>query len=275
LQLIRKIQYIFDFTQHKTKQAIKFLKPFLGNEIMAEIDLTAPDNLSSRDSRTVEARTLPVLEAAFLKTLRDHSYSLLTLEANLQGAGKNIRSIYVSSCFNGEGKTTIALAMAYALAQSRLERVLLVDWSLKSPSVHRLFGCDIQHGFLDFLLKTDSAGFVADYAVQTAHENFDILPLGNPDLIEKASKIELRDKISQLQHHYGIVVFDGQSLMRSSAAVHSCFVDGTVLVIEAEKTKWEVVQQARNVVEKTGGTIIGAVLNKRKFYIPGFLYGKV
>jgi Mrp family chromosome partitioning ATPase len=52
----------------------------------------------------------------------------------------------------------------------------------------------------------------------------------------------------------------------------SGMVDGVVMVIQAEKTRWEVAQSAKQRLEDSGGRILGVVLNKRKFYIPKWLY---
>ncbi len=48
-------------------------------------------------------------------------------------------------------------------------------------------------------------------------------------------------------------------------------VDGVVLVVQAEKTRWEVAQFAMQQIESTNGEIPGAILNKRRFCIPGWL----
>jgi len=49
-------------------------------------------------------------------------------------------------------------------------------------------------------------------------------------------------------------------------------VDGVILVVEAEKTRWQVALNVREKIEKHGGNILGIVFNKRKFYIPDFIY---
>ena len=53
-------------------------------------------------------------------------------------------SIYITSCFNLEGKTTSALSMAYALTINKMKRVLLVDGNPRSPRLHEHFDIDIE-----------------------------------------------------------------------------------------------------------------------------------
>jgi Mrp family chromosome partitioning ATPase len=49
-------------------------------------------------------------------------------------------------------------------------------------------------------------------------------------------------------------------------------VDGVVLVVEAEKTRWPVALSVKEKIEQSGGRILGVVFNKRKYYIPKWLY---
>ncbi len=47
---------------------------------------------------------------------------------------------------------------------------------------------------------------------------------------------------------------------------------GVVLVVEAEKTKWPVAAAVRDKIIQHGGNVLGIVFNRRKYYIPGWLY---
>ncbi|HYD65701.1 hypothetical protein [Azospirillum sp.] len=49
-------------------------------------------------------------------------------------------------------------------------------------------------------------------------------------------------------------------------------MDGVVLVVEAEETRAPVAAHLRDELEEAGATILGVVLNKRRFHIPKFLY---
>jgi protein-tyrosine kinase len=52
-------------------------------------------------------------------------------------------------------------------------------------------------------------------------------------------------------------------------------VDGVVMVLQSEKTRWEVAQFIRERLESGNGNILGVILNKRRFYIPRWLYKTV
>jgi len=50
---------------------------------------------------------------------------------------------------------------------------------------------------------------------------------------------------------------------------------GIVLVVEAESTGWRVIQGTINKIKQVGGNILGVVLNKRRYYIPEFIYKRL
>jgi Mrp family chromosome partitioning ATPase len=47
---------------------------------------------------------------------------------------------------------------------------------------------------------------------------------------------------------------------------------GVVMVVEADKTRWEVAQRAKRRLEDDGGKILGVILNRRTMHIPEWLY---
>ena len=61
----------------------------------------------------------------------------------------------------------------------------------------------------------------------------------------------------------------------NDAAALAGMVDGVVLVIQAEKTRWEVAQSAKDRLEKAGANILGVVLNDRRHHIPEWIYKRL
>jgi Mrp family chromosome partitioning ATPase len=76
-----------------------------------------------------------------------------------------------------------------------------------------------------------------------------------------------------LKSHADWVLFDSPPIHKySDAAILANEVDGVIMVVQAEKTKWEVTQNARDIITKGNAQILGAVLNKKQFHIPALLY---
>ena len=91
------------------------------------------------------------------------------------------------------------------------------------------------------------------------------------DLVEKAG---FEDRLLELSHQFDFIIIDTPAVMKSSEAqILASFLDGVIFVVKAEKTKWEVAKIALDMIENSGGKVIGSILNRREFYIPKFLYG--
>jgi Mrp family chromosome partitioning ATPase len=52
-------------------------------------------------------------------------------------------------------------------------------------------------------------------------------------------------------------------------------MDATILVVNAESTRAPVARNLRDRLTEVGGPVIGCVLNRRRYHIPGFLYRRL
>ena len=152
------------------------------------------------------------------------------------------------------------------------KNVLLVDANLHHPETDRVTGMNRPHGLYEMTIKSQ-------IPKTKGEEEEDILPTG--DMAEYLSKMEDPNKINRLlpaiqKLDYKLIVLDLQSISEGMSAVHSGGVaDGLILVVESDKVRREVIDRAREKLLKSGANIICAVLNKRKFYIPRWLYKKL
>ena len=79
-----------------------------------------------------------------------------------------------------------------------------------------------------------------------------------------------------LRQKYDLVFIDSSSASSSPDGIEIARrVDGVVLVVEAEKTRWQVVENLKEKIENSGGNILGMVFNKRRFYIPESIYRRL
>ena len=79
-----------------------------------------------------------------------------------------------------------------------------------------------------------------------------------------------------LRHRFAYALIDCHSLKSSdnlSKVAVSC--DGVVLVIEADRTRPDQIELARRAIEAAQGTLVGCVLNQRKYPIPDWLYRRM
>jgi len=82
--------------------------------------------------------------------------------------------------------------------------------------------------------------------------------------------------LNKLRQMFDLVVIHSGSVMSSTLAqsLYS-LMDGSVIVVEAERTRIPVIKNIRSAIEQQGGRVLGTALNNRKFYIPEFSYSFV
>ena len=202
-----------------------------------------------------------------------HAGSLTSLQGSLLSAanGKGMKSLLVTSGRNQEGKSTVAIGLAVALARQANAKVLLVDANFRNPALAGQFGLSAAPGFCEFL-----NGSPAEQVIQKTEEpRLSLLSTGGSGSIAELLT-KLPERLGELYGGADYVVFDGDSTLTSSeAALLAKHVDGVVLVAECEQTKWEILALCKEKLASLGGQVLGVVLNKRQYYIPGALYGKV
>lgn len=209
--------------------------------------------------------------------LKGNLHELSKVEGNILSSakGKEVKTIYVTSCGDAEGKTITALSLAYALAARSNLKVLLVDGNLHAPQIYKLFHVEGVCGLADLLLST--TGYEEAFR-KTEYESLTIVPHGNKvsSTTEVFRTDKFKDRLDALRQKFDYVIFDGHAVFSSSdAAIIARYFDGIVFVVECEKTNWAMFRDAREKLEMAGGSVLGVVLNKRKYYIPKILYGKI
>ncbi len=51
--------------------------------------------------------------------------------------------------------------------------------------------------------------------------------------------------------------------------------DGVMIVVEADQTKHEQIQNARQTIERAEGNLLGFILNKRQYTVPNWIYNRL
>jgi non-specific protein-tyrosine kinase len=171
-----------------------------------------------------------------------------------------IRTLLVTSSLPGEGKTVTAANLAVAFAQAG-RRVLLVDADLRKPGVHQLFDADNAHG-LTTLLRTDDVT-LDGIAQGTKQANLRILTTGPlpPNPAELLGAQRMRTVLDRLRAGSDLVIFDGPPLqVVTDSAILSSFLDGTLFVIAAGRSRLGEVRRASELLARAHATVLGAVL---------------
>jgi hypothetical protein len=82
-----------------------------------------------------------------------------------------------------------------------------------------------------------------------------------------------RDCIGLLRKEFDYTIIDCPSLKDSGDLLSvAAFVDGIILVSEANRTRGDQLQHAERAIEAAQGKMLGHILNKRTYEIPGWIY---
>jgi polysaccharide biosynthesis transport protein len=214
-----------------------------------------------RIDKQVQQKYSPLVEA--FRTLG----SSMMLEA--VGRKKVLRSIVVTSSQAGEGKTTVSVNLAIALAQQG-SRVILVDADLRRPSVHRALGFRNVRGLSGYLSGLNDW---APCVLPGLSPGLDTLPAGNSgrNPIALLSSTRMRILISQLLEEYDYLIIDSPALMPNlmDARVLAGLVDGSLMVVRSGMAPRDYVIRARKQLKN----IVGVVLNSMDVRVMEDYYG--
>ena len=95
----------------------------------------------------------------------------------------------------------------------------------------------------------------------------------SPVAEQAAGPVDWGKVLDASREDFELILVDTPPVAQSSAALAIApFADMTVAVVEAEKTRAAVARNLTDRVEAAGGKIVGAILNKRRFYIPRAIY---
>lgn len=189
--------------------------------------------------------------------------------------GKQKRALLFTSATQGEGTTTIATTFARFLAMQGTHRILACELNARRPSFTNVFSINGAKGVTDYFASRVDLPSI----VQTVgpHE-IDVLQVGrkDPTVIQVHLAQILPTFLEDAFRHYDTVIIDAPPVIDCPETPPMAgFVDGVVMVVRAGSTRREIVARAIDRIKKFDGEVLGVVLNRKKFYVPDFLYRRL
>ena len=171
-----------------------------------------------------------------------------------------------------EGTSTIAREFAIISVAEFGKTVLLLD--MEKPDQHRYFkittGCSLEDVLRNGKSIEDALCRIGDSRlfISAITKSF----ISSPLVFESLMGTSFREKL----HQFDLVIIDSPSAAVSPDGLSiASMVDGVVLVLEAEKTRWPMANSIKEKIIRNGGKILGIVFNKRRHHIPGFIYKRL
>ena len=174
-------------------------------------------------------------------------------------------------CQPQDGTSTVVNLFARQMALQSASRILVVDTNIYNPQQHTHFKTKLTPGFTDLINKCSDLRCIQT----TSIPNLDVLSTGERKDGFPACKV-LTHLLPVLKASYNYIIFDLPPMQsRSPILQASRLMDGIALLVEAEKTRWEVAAQAKQDLGQMQSNLLGIVLNKKRFHIPEWLYKRL
>lgn len=221
-----------------------------------------------RDVHLQQATLIPTAFAA------EH-YEILKAKLWARYSEKERKVMLFMGATPGTGTSTTASSFAATLARDPQSKVLLINGNLrpgkKDQNKRLTDGSSDPNVALAGLLTAESS----DMSSALGTGNLCVLPHRTKCALPLSLfQSEAFDQFLQtVRERFDHVVIDAPPLQGfPESIVLSRKADGVILVIDAGRTKRRAGLWAKQQIDDAGGKILGVVLNKRKFYIPNWLY---
>ena len=200
------------------------------------------------------------------------AYRVIRTSVQFAQAGKELKTIAITSCTPNEGKSMTVANLAIVLTQAG-KSVLIMDCDMRNPTVHKNFNLSNKVG-LSSCISMGTA--VADAVQETGIEGLDALTAGviPPNPSELLGSEQMKNLLKRAKEEYDYVIIDTPPVLPvTDSLVLGRMVDGLILVIDSGEIKVEMAREVKNQLVHSGANILGVVLNKVRSEHHGYGYG--
>ncbi|MDO4978211.1 MAG: P-loop NTPase [Eubacteriales bacterium] len=190
------------------------------------------------------------------------------------------KSILVTSAMANEGKTTMAVNLAIALAKKN-KRVILLDADLRNPSIYKLFDSDTGQSmqFRDVIPGTDhlimSVRQYENLPLMMIFKDPATIEADQPLMFEKVSEVEAADICEKLKFMCDYLILDTPPVGLVSDTIDAArYIDTAIFVVRQDYTPIDQILQAIDTIKETDTDIIGYIMNNAKEGITSQGYGR-
>jgi capsular exopolysaccharide synthesis family protein len=206
---------------------------------------------------------------------RREEYEKLKVMLTLEAARSELKSVMLVSALAGEGVSTVSLGLAATMAEVARQGVLVMDLNSANAALAGRLGLRPTVGLGELLAKDATR---TEAIVESQIPHLFVLGRGkaSADLSQPSSLALFEELVRGMRSDFDHLIIDGGSLATSSdSLLVASKVDGVILVVQAERAGAETVREASNQLRMAGANVLGAVLNRRRQYLPNFIARKL
>ena len=176
-----------------------------------------------------------------------------------------IKTILVTSSAEAEGKTVVALNLAGSFAKTN-KKTVLIDCDLRKPRIHRIFGMNKNPGLVNYLFNQN---LLEDIIWQSESvDNLYYINSGSipPDPAEVLESNAMKNFLEEMRKRFDVIILDSAPIIAViDSEILAKMVDGTILVVSADRTDTELMVDAVELLKKDSAPFLGTVLNNFKY----------
>ena len=241
------LEYLDNTVKNSDDVEHKLGLPLLG--VLQKVRGWSKDTVVGRavisDSQSVFAESVRTLRTSVLMSALDDPHKVLL----------------VTSSVAEEGKTTVALNLAFAFGQ--IKKVCLIDADMRRPQVAASARIDRSlPGFSHLVAGTEP---IEKCMHLDEASGIHIIPAGvvPPNPQELLSSRRFNEVMKELHRIFDIVVLDSPPLqLMSDALVLSSHANAVIYVVKANSTPYQIVRSGIERLRKVGAPTLGIVLNQ-------------
>lgn len=261
----RKTLYMFVIVGFVLAVFISFIRLMFFERIESTRELTANTNLPVLGGIPNDPDILnyPIVVEKSSKSNSTESFRHLRTNLNYLSPESKHKIVLVSSIHPGEGKTYVSSNLSTIISKAN-QRVLLIDFDLHKPKVHKMFGIGREKGVSTFLVGQDE---IANVIYNSVLGNLDVMPAG--PVPPNASELLLSNKVDQILEYgklnYDLIVLDTPPIgLISDAVVLLKHADAGIFVMNVKFAKKQGVKFLEEIVNKNEFNNVGIALNNVK-----------
>ncbi|RIL36302.1 polysaccharide biosynthesis tyrosine autokinase [Staphylococcus equorum] len=176
-------------------------------------------------------------------------------------ADKEVNSLLITSEKPSSGKSTVSANIAVTYAQAGY-KTLIIDGDMRKPTQHYIFDLPNNNGLSSLIINKSTYG---EAIKETNVNRLGILTAGPnpPNPSELISSKRFGEIYNELLEHYDFIVVDTPPINTvTDAQIYAQTIGNCALVIDGEKNNRNEVKKAKDLITKSGGKLLGAILNK-------------